>query len=114
MNERKKETILTPAGMKSILTEWSEYTKDSARRSREKRREIGKRYGFAVKLNRSRRLLNQHEFAEKIGICFSYFAKIESGHILPSERVHFAIVDLLRAIPEAGYDRIRSFNSQHD
>ena len=99
-----KRRTFSPTDMNLILAEWEEYKKDSRRKLKEKRTEISKRYGYAVKLERARRELSQIKFAELIGMSYSHFSKLESGHVLVSPRLHQVILETLRSIPEPAYN----------
>jgi ribosome-binding protein aMBF1 (putative translation factor) len=90
--------------MNLILSEWEEYKKDSRRKLKEKRTEIAKRYGYAVKLERARRGISQPKFSEMIGMSYSHFSKLESGHVLVSPRLHQVIIQTLLATPEPNYN----------
>jgi ribosome-binding protein aMBF1 (putative translation factor) len=99
-----KRRTFSPTDMNLILAEWEEYKKDSRRKLKEKRTEISKRYGYAVKLERARRGISQTQFSELIGMSYSHFSKLESGHVLVSPRLHLVIIETLQSIPEPTYD----------
>lgn len=91
--------------MAAILREWSAWQKDMWDRRRAKKREVAIRYGRAVKVQRARRAMAQKTMAARLGINVTVLAKIESGTIVPSERLHKAMVELFYSLPEAVLDK---------
>jgi ribosome-binding protein aMBF1 (putative translation factor) len=100
-----KDDEFSTKTMAAVLKEWREWQKDMWDRRRKKKREVAVRYGRAVKVQRARRMMGQKQMADRMGINVTVLAKIETGVIVPSERLHIAMVELFRSLPEAVMDK---------
>ena len=103
--DRTNEYSATPAAMVKVLAEWDLFKKEEVNRYHAKRQEFAERYGILVKLLRARRRISQKELAGMIGISEGVIGKIETGYLLPSDRIHNMLIDFFRMTPEYRFGR---------
>jgi ribosome-binding protein aMBF1 (putative translation factor) len=99
-NNSREHDEFSPITMNKALKEWVNWQIEMRARRAEKKRQIAQRYGRAIKVQRARRGLGQRSLATRLGINVTVLAKIETGVILPSPRIHAALLRTLEEIPE--------------